>query len=91
MGSRRRQGAVTIVALVLTALLAVSAQAAVQTPVNISASGQNPNVTLDAAGDAHIAFTGRGIDSKLLFYCRIPAGGNACAPLTQINAPGDTA
>ena len=90
MGSWRLRGAVTAVALVLLALVAATAQARVDAPITVSASGQNPNVTLDAAGDAHIAYTGRGVDSKLLFYCRIPAGGNACAPLTQINAPGDS-
>jgi hypothetical protein len=56
----------------------------------VSPAGQNPNVTLDAAGDAHIAYTGRGQQSNQLFYCRIPAGASACAPVTQINAPGDS-
>jgi hypothetical protein len=90
MAPWRLRGAVSALALVLFTLLAASAHAAVGTPINISASGENPNVTLDAAGDAHIAYTGRGVDSKLLFYCRIPAGGNACSPSTQINAPGDS-
>src|SRR4051812_5939120 len=90
MARWRPRGVVTALALVLFAFAAASANAAVQAPITVSASGQNPNVTLDAAGDAHIAYTGRGVDSKLLFYCRIPAGGNACSPSTQINAPGDS-
>src|SRR4051812_41256084 len=90
MGSRRLRGALVSTALVLGALFAAPAHAAVTAPVTLSASGQNPNVTLDAAGTAHLAWTGRGVDSKLLFYCRIPAGAGACSPLTQINAPGDS-
>jgi hypothetical protein len=70
--------------------VAASAHAAVQAPITVTASGQNPNVTLDAGGDEHVVYTGRGVDSKLLFYCRIPAGGSACSPTTQINAPGDS-
>lgn len=89
MAAWRLRGAVSLLALVVFALLAVSAHARVDAPITVTASGQNPNVTIDAAGDAHIVYTGRGVDSKLLFYCRIPAGGNACSPSTQINAPGD--
>jgi hypothetical protein len=90
MDSWRLRGVVVFAVLLLGALLPAPASAVVGTPITITASGQNPNVTLDAAGDAHIAFTGRGTDSKLLFYCRIPAGAGACSPLTQINAPGDS-
>jgi hypothetical protein len=90
MGSGRLRGGVISVVLLLSALAAASAQAGIDGPVTLTPSGQNPNVTLDAGGAAHLVWTGRGVDSKLLFYCRIPAGGNACAPLTQINAPGDS-
>ncbi len=90
MGSWRLRGAVTALLVLVAAFAPAQASAAVGAPITVTASGQNPNVTLDAAGDAHIVFTGRGTDSKLLFYCRIPAGAGACSPLTQINAPGDS-
>jgi len=90
MGSWRLRGAVTVVALVLLAVLASAAQAAVVGPVKLAASGDRPNVLLDVAGNADVVWTGRGAQSAQLFYCRLPAGGSACAPLTQIAAPGDS-
>src|SRR4051794_39506612 len=89
MGSWRVLGAV-LVALAAAALMPAAAGAAVAAPITVTASGQNPNVTVDAAGVSHVVYTGRGVDSKLLFYCRLPVGATACSPSTQINAPGDS-
>src|SRR5260221_10647603 len=80
-------------ALAISALGALPARAATAsaalTPIQLG-DGDRPNVTVDQAGTAYIAWTGRGANSAQLFFCRLPRGATACAPLTQIAAPGDS-
>ena len=89
MGTGRFRGAIIAVVLGLLALAPAYAQAAVGQPLALGA-GQNPNVTVDDAGTAYIAFTGQGANSTELNFCRLPRGGTACAPRTTIAAPGDS-
>ena len=81
----RRAAAMAALAL---ALLAPSGAAA-QTPIQLG-EGDQPNVTLDAQGAAHIVFRGAGASSPQLTYCRIPRGGTGCEQRTSIGAPGDS-
>src|SRR4051794_31601276 len=87
MGSRSLRGAILSVLSAL--LVAPAAHAAIGAPVDLGV-GQNPNVTVDAGGNAQIGFTGQGANSKELDYCRLPRGATACSPRTVINAPGDS-
>ena len=89
MGSGRLRGAVIAVVLGLLALAPSHALAAVSQPIDLG-PGQNPNVTVDDAGTAYIAFTGQGANSKELNFCRMPRGATACAPRTTIATPGDS-
>ena len=73
----------------LAAALGSPAAAPAQGPVDLG-EGDRPNVTLDAAGTAHIVFTGAGANSRELTYCRLPRGAANCAQRTTINAPGDS-
>jgi hypothetical protein len=90
MGSGRFRGAVTVtLVLALLALLSSAALADVGQPIDLGA-GQNPNVTLEADGTAHVAFTGQGANSAELDYCRLPRGATGCSVRTVIAAPGDS-
>ena len=86
---RLRHGAVTTVVAAALALLPAVATADVGQPIDLG-PGQNPNVTLEADGTAHIAFTGQGANSKELDYCKLPRGASQCSVRTVIAAPGDS-
>src|SRR6478736_3743813 len=88
MAHGRLFGAVTAL-LAALALTPACAFAAVGQPIALGA-GQNPNVTVDGAGTAYIAFTGQGANSKELNFCRLPRGVTACSPRTTITTPGDS-
>lgn len=75
-------------AVLALALLPPTASPA-QTPIQLG-QGDQPNVTLDASGAAHIVFRGAGADSPRLTYCRIPRGGTGCAQRTEIATSGDS-
>ncbi|MDQ1680452.1 MAG: hypothetical protein QOI42_1311, partial [Frankiaceae bacterium] len=59
-------------------------------PVLLDPNGDQPNVSLDAAGNAYVAWRGRGSSSAQLYFCRFPRGAGACAARSQIAAPGDS-
>jgi hypothetical protein len=87
-----RRLAGVLLALVLRAACAAAPAGAADppiTPIRIG-DGDTPNVTVDAAGTAHIAWRGAGANSAQLFYCRLPRGASDCAVRTQIAAPGDS-
>jgi len=84
----RRAAATAALALVL--LVAPGAAAQVGDPPIQLGEGDQPNVTLDAQGAAHIVFRGAGANSAQLTYCRIPRGGGGCVQRTSIGAPGDS-
>lgn len=50
-------------------------------------AGSGPGVTLDAAGNAYIAWNGPGAVSRLQF-CKLLRGASACARRFTIAAPG---
>lgn len=86
----RRLAGVLLPLVLLAACAAAPAGAADPvSPLRIG-DGDSPNVTVDAVGTAHIAWRGAGSNSAQLFYCRLPRGASACAPQTQIAAPGDS-
>jgi hypothetical protein len=89
MAPRRLRRAVLVLALAIAALTAPVASADVGQPIDLGA-GQNPNVTLEADGTAHIAFTGQGANSTELDYCKLPRGATACSVRSIIPAPGDS-
>src|SRR4051812_17755792 len=95
----RRRGVVTFLAIAVSCLGALPSQARVVAraalddpfaPVLLDPNGDQPNVTLDAAGTAYVAWRGRGSNSAQLFFCRFPRGAKACAARSQIAAPGDS-
>src|SRR5689334_9850097 len=86
---RLRHGAVTTVVAAALALLPAVATADVGQPIDLGA-GQNPNVTLEPDGTAHVAFTGQGSNSTELDYCKLPRGASQCSVRTIIPAPGDS-
>ena len=89
MGSRRLRGALLATALVILGLMPAAASADVGQPTDLG-QGQNPNVTLEADGTAHIAYTGKGANSTELDYCTLPRGATACSVKSVIPAPGDS-
>jgi hypothetical protein len=89
MGTWRLRGAFIATALLLLALLPAAASADVGQPLDLGA-GQNPNVTLEADGTAHIAYTGQGANSTELDYCKLPRGATQCSVKSVIPAPGDS-
>jgi hypothetical protein len=89
MGMGRLRGAIIATAFALLALAAPGASADVGQPIDLGL-GQNPNVTLEADGTAHIAYTGQGANSTELNYCRLPRGATQCSPHSIIPAPGDS-
>jgi hypothetical protein len=89
MGTWRRLGAFLVTVICSLALAAGAASADVGQPIDLG-PGQNPNVTLEADGTAHIAYTGKGSNSTELDYCRLPRGATACSVKTIIPAPGDS-
>jgi hypothetical protein len=89
MGLRRLRGAVIATVTAVIGLLPAVAAADVGQPIDLGA-GQNPNVTLEADGTAHIAFTGQGANSAELDYCKLPRGATTCSVRTVIPAPGDS-
>src|SRR3954454_16369871 len=90
MGSGRLRGAVTAVVLGLLALVPAHALATVGAPIKIGANGENPNVSVDAAGTAYITYNQKSPtgDHSTLMFCRLPRGASACAPLTPVPTPG---
>lgn len=89
MVTPRLRGALIAFALAAATLVPASATAAVGQPIDLGA-GQNPNVTLEADGTAHIAYTGQGANSAELDYCKLPRGATQCSVKTVIPAPGDS-
>jgi len=73
MALGRLRGAFLISALGLLALAPSHALAAVGTPIDLG-TGDKPNVTVEPDGTADIAFTGRGVNTTQLFYCKLPRG-----------------
>src|SRR3954466_6189611 len=89
MGTTRLRSAVIGMVIAALALLPAAASADVGQPVDLGV-GQNPNVTLQADGTAHIAYTGQGANSTELDYCKLPRGATQCSPHSIIPAPGDS-
>src|SRR5436305_10002759 len=98
MVTRRLRGAFAAGLLSLAVLAAPPARALppvteTVTPFSISAKGSMPNVTVDAAGTAYIAWD-EPFDSAAnraqVMFCRLPRGATACSPLTPVNPPGDS-
>lgn len=51
----------------------------------LSETGANPDVLVDEAGTAHIVWNeGRGDDSDVAVYCRLPRGATACETTTTL-------
>ena len=89
MGSGRLRGVVIGTLLAIAAAFPAAAPADVGQPIDLG-PGQNPNVTLEADGTAHIAFTGLGANSTELDYCKLPRGATQCSVRSQVPAPGDS-
>jgi hypothetical protein len=67
------------------AVAAVPSQAV--TPIAIG-DGLQAAVTVDQAGNGHIAFIGPENTTTSLHYCKLPRGASSCAVQTTIAAPG---
>ena len=50
--------------------------------------GNEPGVTVDAAGTAYVAWVGNGADPTSLNFCRLPRGATACDVNQQLTVPG---
>lgn len=61
------------------ALAAWSAAPAGAEPVATLAQGSSPSAVTDAAGTLHVVWRQFKVPGNLI-YCRVPAGGAACAP-----------
>src|SRR3954453_24053450 len=87
MVTRRLRSAFIGMVIAALALLPAAASADVGQPVDLGV-GQNPNVTLQADGTAHIAYTGQGANSTELDYCKLPRRATQCSVKAIIPAPG---
>jgi hypothetical protein len=89
MGSGRLRGALIGTLLAIAVAFPAAALADVGQPIDLG-PGQNPNVTLESDGTAHIAFTGLGANSTELNYCKLPRGATQCSVRSKVPAPGDS-
>lgn len=75
--------------LAVLALAAWSAAPAGAEPVATLAQGSSPAAVTDAAGTLHVVWRQFNVPGNLL-YCRVPAGGAACAPVQIAEHVGGT-
>jgi hypothetical protein len=75
--------------LAVLALAACSAAPAGAEPVATLAQGSAPSAVTDAAGTLHVVWREFNMPGHLI-YCRVPAGGNACAPVQIAARVGGT-
>ena len=71
-------------AVVFALVLAAPAGAATAIPIG---TGVDPNVVLDAAGTAYIAWNGDEPLSSTIRFCKLPRGAAACSVATTITDP----
>lgn len=71
------------------ALAAWSAAPAGAEPVATLAQGSSPSAVTDAAGTLHVVWRQFKVPGNLI-YCRVPAGGAACAPVQIAEHVGGT-
>src|SRR3954452_23699506 len=73
-----------VLALVLGLAAPVSAHAATAVPIG---TGVAPNVVLDAAGTAYIAWNGDEVQNSTIRFCKLPRGASVCSVATTITDP----
>ena len=71
-----------VLALVLGLAAPAGADAATAVPIG---TGVSPNVVLDGAGTAYIAWNGDEVQNSTIRFCRLPRGAAACSVATTIS------
>ena len=71
-----------MLALVLGLAAPAGADAATAVPIG---TGVSPNVVLDGAGTAYIAWNGDEVQNSTIRFCRLPRGAAACSVATTIS------
>jgi hypothetical protein len=83
MNLSRPSRAARCAALSLLALLVLAPAAHAGKPVTLSASGEDPDVAVDAAGRGHFAWSSTDGEVTTTHYCRVARGGRGCAAGTE--------
>ncbi len=74
------------VLLAVVALFALSGEAGAATAIPIG-TGVDPNVVLDGAGTAYIAWNGDEVSNSTIRFCKLPRGADVCSVATTITDP----
>jgi hypothetical protein len=81
---RGRRGGLAVAALIVG--LAASPAQAAPAPLSVG-PGEKPNVAIDGAGTAHVAWNST--DDLKLRYCRLPPGATGCPAVQEVALPDD--
>ena len=76
-----------VLALVLGLAAPAGADAATAVPIG---TGVAPNVVLDGAGTAYIAWNGDEVSNSTIRFCKLPRGAAVCSVATTITDPRTT-